>query len=97
MVILLWVTMATPPWLSTAWGLWFGLAGAGTHARVNAGADTQVEVRKGECVRVHGVSLMCLHVTQRLWTKREDASWYCSHTFGNSAELHLLHRDMPVY
>lgn len=44
MVILLWVTMATPPWLSTAWGLWFGLAGAGTHARVNAGADTQVEV-----------------------------------------------------
>lgn len=46
MVILLWVTMATPPWLSTAWGLWFGLAGAGTHARVNAGATTQVEVRK---------------------------------------------------
>lgn len=40
MVILLWVTMATPPWLSTAWGLWVGLAGAGTHARVNTGAHT---------------------------------------------------------
>ena len=32
MVILLWVTMATPPWPSTAWGLWVGLDGAGTHA-----------------------------------------------------------------
>lgn len=65
MVILLWVTMATPPWLSTAWGFWFGLAGAGTHARVNAGADTQVEGRKGDCVRVHGFSLMPSGTKQR--------------------------------
>lgn len=65
MVILLRVTMATPPWLSTAWGLWFGLAGAGTHARVNAGPDTQVEVRKRDCARVHSVSSMRLRMKQR--------------------------------
>lgn len=49
MVILLWVTMATPPWLSTAWGLWVGLAGAGTHAPVNTGAHTQVDERRPDC------------------------------------------------
>lgn len=31
MVILLWVTMATPPWPSIAWGFWVGLDGATTH------------------------------------------------------------------
>lgn len=43
MAILLWVTMATPPWPSTAWGLWVGLAGAGTHTRVNAERHTPTE------------------------------------------------------
>lgn len=80
MVILLWVTMVTPPWLSTAWGLWFGLAGAGTHARVNAGVDTQVAVWKWDCVRVHGVSSMRLRMKQSLWTKREDVHLGIAHT-----------------
>lgn len=45
MEILLWVTIATPRWPSSAWGFWAGLAGARTHARVNVEQNTPTEAQ----------------------------------------------------
>lgn len=58
MVILLWVTMATPPSFSTAWGLWVGLAGAGTHAQVNTGARTHTHTHTHNAG--YGVNTACV-------------------------------------
>lgn len=81
MVILLWVTMATPPWLSTAWGLWVGLAGAGTHAPVNTGAHTHRLMRISEIAQACTVLVWCLYVANSASEPREKARISASLTY----------------